>query len=114
MRWNQISENWKAFAPAILDRWPEAEEEDVLALDGSETALALYLSKVTGEQSRDTSAQIEDWRMGSFPADIAMDEFRDNENISQSGRNLGPGEDVSDRDDLFGDDEKVASPVGRR
>ena len=113
MRWSQISSNWEAFTPAILDRWPDAEEDDILALDGSETALALYLSKVTGEPARDTLAQVEDWRMGRFPTDIAMDPHRDNENISESYRNLGPGEEVSDRDDLFGDDDEAAPPVGR-
>lgn len=113
MRWSQISSNWKAFTPAILDRWPDADEDDILSLDGSETALALYLSRVTGEPARDTLAQVEDWRMGKFPTDIVMDETRDNENIQHSSRHLGPGEDVYDRDDLFGDDDTATPPVGR-
>ncbi|WP_276714779.1 hypothetical protein [Pseudooceanicola nitratireducens] len=113
MRWTQISENWTAFTPAILERWPDAREEDVLNLDGSQTALAMYLSGVTGEESRDVLAQVEDWRMGQIPTDVAMDPTRDNTNILESGRNLGPGEDPYDRDDLFGDDATAQTPMGR-
>ncbi|EAQ03627.1 hypothetical protein OB2597_03367 [Pseudooceanicola batsensis HTCC2597] len=113
MQWSQISENWEAFTPAILDRWPEAQEDDVLALDGSATALAVYLSEVTGESSRDTLAQIEDWRMGRIPTDVAMDETLDNEHIQESERHLDDGEDPSDRDDLFGDDNTPSPAVGR-
>ncbi|WP_136635649.1 hypothetical protein [Pseudooceanicola onchidii] len=113
MQWKDIQTNWEAFTPAILDRWPEAEESSVLALDGNQTDFALYLSEVTGESSRDTLAQIEDWRMGSIPTDVAMDPNRDNTNILHSDRHLGPGEEVSDRDDLFGDDNEAEPPVGR-
>ena len=113
MQWQVISENWSAYTPAILDRWPEAEEEDVLALDGSETGLAIYLSSVTGDPSTDTLAQIEDWRMGHIPADVRMDETRDNRNIEGSGAMLGAGEEPMDRDDIYGDDGLAEPPVGR-
>lgn len=113
MQWSDIQSDWSAFTPAILDRWPEATEDDLLALDGSQERLAAYLAKVTGETQRDTLAQIEDWRMGAIPTDVAMDPTRDNTNITQSDRHLGPGEDVSDRDDLYGDDGEATPPVGR-
>ena len=113
MQWAQISRNWEAFTPAIIDHWPDAEEDDVLALDGTATSLAMYLSEVTGEPATDTLAQVEDWRMGHAPTDVLMDETRDNSNILDSDRNLGPGEDPYDRDDLFGDDDASNPPVGR-
>ena len=113
MQWEEIRTNWEAFTPAILDRWPEAEEDSVLALDGSQDEFARYLSDVTGEPQRDTLAQIEEWRMGRIPTDVAMDQLRDNTNITESDRHLGDGEEVSDRDDLFGDDSEVDPPVGR-
>jgi len=113
MQWTDIARDWAAFTPAILDRWPEASEEDVLALDPTENALAEYLSDQTGEEKRDVLAQIRDWQMGHIPTDVAMDETRDNSNIMESDRNLGPGEDPYDRDDLFGDDDASDPPVGR-
>lgn len=113
MQWTDIARDWAAFTPAILERWPEASEADVLALDPTENALASYLSDQTGEEKRDVVAQIRDWQQGQIPTDVAMDETRDNSNISQSHRNLGPGEDPYDRDDLFGDDDKSDPPVGR-
>ena len=58
MQWAQISRNWEAFTPAIIDHWPEAEEDDVLALDGTATSLAMYLSEVTGEPATDTLARV--------------------------------------------------------
>jgi hypothetical protein len=113
MQWNDIARDWAAFTPAILDRWPEATEDDLLALTPTEDALASYLSERTGEEPRDLKAQIREWQQGQIPTDVAMDPNRDNANISQSARNLGPGEAPSDRDDLFGDDDAETPPVGR-
>lgn len=113
MQWTQIARNWTAFTPAILDRWPEAEENEILALPPSQDALAAYLSTRTGDTARDLLVQIKDWQMGEIPTDIAMDETRDMTNISQSASNLGDGEVPSDRDDLFGDDNQADRPIGR-
>ncbi|MGI3167514.1 hypothetical protein ACRARG_00055 [Pseudooceanicola sp. C21-150M6] len=112
MKWQIISENWHAYTPAVLDRWPEAEEEDVLALDGSQTGLAMYLSQVTGAPATDVLAQIEDWRMGHIPSDVRMDPSRDNRNMDGSAALLGAGEEPMDRDDIFGDDSRssVSAP----
>ncbi|KGM47754.1 hypothetical protein [Pseudooceanicola atlanticus] len=114
MQWAQISRNWEAFTPAIIDHWPDAEEDDVLALDGTATSLAMYLSEVTGEPATDTLAQVEDWRMGHAPTDVLMDETRDNKNISDAARHLGDGEDPYDRDDIFGAEGEAAEPMGRQ
>ncbi|WP_407493427.1 hypothetical protein [Pseudooceanicola sp. MF1-13] len=113
MQWTDIARDWAAFTPAIQDRWPEAEEEDLLALNPTEDALAGYLSQQTGEEFRDVKAQVREWQMGQIPTDVAMDPLRDNANISDSHRHLAPGEDPSDRDDLFGDDDQAENPVGR-
>ncbi|WP_375172894.1 hypothetical protein [Pseudooceanicola sp.] len=113
MQWDEIQANWEAFTPAILDHWPDAEEDSVLALDGNRDAFAVYLSDITGESPRETLTQIEEWRMGHIPTDVAIDPKRDNANIAQSDRHLGPGEETSDRDDLFGDDNEAEPPVGR-
>ena len=113
MQWNAIAQNWEAYVPSILQRWPDAEEDDLLTLDGTQTTLAGYLSQQTGRDLVEVNDEIDDWRAGAMPADIKMDEHRDNENIIDSARHVAPGEDVYADDSAFGDETMAERPLGR-
>lgn len=113
MDWKVIEREWPALIPAIMDRWPEAEEDDLLQLDGTRDALAGYLSARTEGDYEDVLEQIAEWRMGGIPADVRFNEINDNVNITASGRHVPEGEDVYDDDRAFGDDQEAAPPVGR-
>ncbi|MFP4327359.1 MAG: hypothetical protein ACLFQL_05065 [Paracoccaceae bacterium] len=113
MDWNDIRRNWPAFIPAIAERWPEAREADLTALDGTREQVIDYIARVTGMSPRDAAAEVVDWQMGEMPADIAMDPLRDNTNIAASARHLPEGEDPSDDDAAFGDDDTPDPPMGR-
>ncbi|NIZ09887.1 hypothetical protein [Pseudooceanicola sp. HF7] len=113
MQWSAITRYWSAYVPAVMQRWPETSEEDLLSLDGSEDALTGYLIKLTGRPAEDIRDEIAEWRTGATPADIRMDEAEDMRNIEASGRYLPEGEDVYDDDRSFGDDAPADPPVGR-
>jgi len=113
MDWKVIAKEWPALVPAIMQRWPEAEEEDLLQLDGSRDALTAYLTQVTGSSYDDVADEVAEWREGGIPADIRMDELNDNTNIMASARHVPEGEDVYDDDRNFGDDNEAEPPVGR-
>ncbi|MGI3164922.1 hypothetical protein [Pseudooceanicola sp. 200-1SW] len=113
MQWPDIARNWTAYVPAVMDQWPEAEEEDLLALDGSRDALAAYLAQATGRDYNDLQDEIASWREGAMPADVRMDESEDMEAISASARYIPEGEDPSDDDAAFGDDGQAETPIGR-
>ena len=44
MKWNDVSDNWAAFVPRIMTRWPDVNENEVLALDGNQDALYQQVS----------------------------------------------------------------------
>jgi len=113
MKWNEISADWAGFVPAMMEQWPEAEEDDLLALDGTPGALAGYLAEATGRDRGDVADEISEWAEGAVPSDIRMDEAHDNDAIRDSGRYVPPGEDVYDDDGAFGDDNEAEPPVGR-
>ena len=113
MDWKLIRQDWTAFVPAILQRWPDADEEDLLQLDGERETLAAYLAGRTGQDYTLVLDDVAEWQMGEEPADIHMDETRDNVNIRESIRHVPPGEDASDDDRAFGDDNSAEPPVGR-
>ena len=113
MDWKVIRREWTALIPAIMDRWPEADEDALLDLDGSRDDLAQYLAGVTGRDRADVLDEMAEWRTGGIPADVRFNPINDNLNITASGRHVGVGEDVYDDDKAFGDDNEAAPPVGR-
>ncbi|MWB77432.1 hypothetical protein GLS40_05290 [Pseudooceanicola sp. 216_PA32_1] len=113
MDWTRIKQDWTAFTGAVMERWPEAQEDDLLQLDGTRDALAGYLVQRTGRDAATLQEEISEWREGAEPADIHMDESRDNANIGESARLVAPGEDVYDDDRAFGDDGLAEPPVDR-
>lgn len=113
MDWTMIRENWEAFVPQILTRWPDLPEEDTLALGGDRDGLVRLISDLSGVDEGEADQQIESWLGGEEPADAVMDPSRDNERIMASAAHIPPGEDVYDDDSDFGDDRAPAPPMGR-
>ncbi|OWU84933.1 hypothetical protein ATO6_11570 [Oceanicola sp. 22II-s10i] len=113
MDWKAIRREWRALVPSILDTWPEAEEDDVLQLDGSREALIGYISQATGRDYDEVAEEVSEWRTGGIPADVRMNDINDNLNIAASARHIPEGEDVYDDDRAFGDDAEAEPPVGR-
>ena len=117
MDWQTVRNNWPAFLEPIQQRWPETEENDLIEIDGNRDRFTEYLAELTGMTKNATNEEIEAWLVTHMPTDVRMNEFRDNKNIRESGRNIPPGEDVYSDDGRFGsgdwDDEGPANPVGR-
>lgn len=113
MQWNAVKRNWPAFVEPIMERWPRTEEEDLLALDGDRDRLMTYIGERHDLTPAEADEQIISWLQGEVPADVAMDEIRDGENIQASAAHIGTGEDVYSDDRKFGDDEADERPIGR-
>ena len=113
MNWPEITRNWTALVPAVMQQWPETEEADLLALDGSRDALVGYLVKVTGRDHADILDELSEWREGAMPADLRMDESEDMQAIAASGKYVPSGEEPADDDAAFGDEDQPSTPIGR-
>lgn len=113
MQWNAVQTNWPAFVPAILQRWPGTTEEDLLALEGDRDRLTAYLAERNNLTPAEAEEQLNAWLQGAVPADVAMDETRDDDNIRASAAHIPVGEDVYSDDKDFGDDQAPEPPIGR-
>ncbi len=38
MIWKDVQQNWSSHVPQVLTRWPDLDEDDVIATDGSRAA----------------------------------------------------------------------------
>lgn len=116
MDWKAVEADWAAFLPAIGQRWPEADETELIALDGNHAQFVQYLARITATTEEDAAEQIEAWLITNMPSDVRMSEFRDNANIHDSIRSIPPGEDVYSDDGRFGsgdwNDEGPVNPLG--
>ena len=113
MDWQTVARNWPAFVDRIEQRWPETDETDLLDIDGDRRRFTSYLSKVHDLTRSEANEEIEAWLNGEMPADVKMDEQRDNANIRESASHIPPGEDVYSEDGDFGDDRQELRPQGR-
>ncbi len=113
MFWSDMPANWPSHVPSLLTRFPKLDEDDVLATDGDREQLAAHLADTFAYSRADARASLDTWIEGLEPVDAVMDEGRDNARISASGRDLSPGEDPSDDDAKFGDDDTSGPPIGR-
>ncbi|MTH76155.1 hypothetical protein [Paracoccus aestuariivivens] len=107
MKWVHVSENWSAFFEAILEKWPEADVDELEEIDGDQRAFIKYISEVTDQEIAETRDEIREWLAGEIPADIVMDPGHDNHSIALSAKYVGEGEDESDDDARFGDDDEI-------
>ncbi|KKL94872.1 hypothetical protein LCGC14_1860340 [marine sediment metagenome] len=113
MKWTEVAENWPAFFERIEDKWPAVSQTDLIDIDGDRDRLAYYLADRHEITLGEANEQIDEFLLGSIPADVLMDEHHDNASITASGRHIPPGEDVYAEDRDFGDDNVSNPPVGR-
>ncbi|MEZ5888349.1 MAG: hypothetical protein R3D56_15915 [Paracoccaceae bacterium] len=104
MKWHHVAENWSAFFEAIIDRWPESDEEALEDIDGDQRAFILHIADVTGQSPEEARDEIKEWLAGELPSDVVMDPAHDDHSILLSGKFLPEGEDESDDDARYGDD----------
>lgn len=107
MRWQHVQDNWPAFFEAIQSRWPDVDEDDLDEIDGDQRAFVTYIAEVEQIERDEAVEQIRDWLAGEIPADVVMDPHHDNHSIMLSSKFVGEGEDESDDDARFGDDDAV-------
>ena len=113
MNWQDVEANWPSFLGRIERRWPRTDENDLIEIDGDRSRFATYLSRVHDLTRSEANEEIETWLMGEMPADVKMDEHRDDANISDSAGHIPVGEDVYSEDRDFGDDRLSERPRGR-
>ena len=118
MEWNEIVAYWPALAGSILTRWPGADEDTVLAMDGDRPAFVAYISRLENIPEAEAEERIAQWSETAMPADARMAPLRDSETIQEAGAELPPGEEPLDADEQFGDEADGARtapepPIGR-
>ena len=113
MNWQTVAQNWSAFLVQIEQRWPETDETDLLDIDGDRGRFTDYLSTVHDLTRSEADEEIQAWLNGEVPADVKMDEHRDDANIGESGQSIPTGEDVYSEDRNFGGGLAPQQPTGR-
>ena len=116
MEWQTVQQNWEAFFAAIVERWPESDEADLIEIDGNRARFVDYVAEASGTSREDADDQVDAWLLEqtAVPADVQMDDRRDNANIRDSGQNIPTGEDVYSEDGRFGsgaDEDEGGGPV---
>ena len=105
MKWHHVQENWPAFFEAILDKWPDADETELEAVDGDQRAFIAYIAELTEQEPADVREEIREWLTGELPSDVVMDPRHDDHSIRLSSKSLPEGQDEYDDDARFGDDD---------
>lgn len=106
MKWQHVQENWPAFYEAIAEKWPDVDEAELDEIDGDQRAFIAYIARVNEVEREEAREEIREWLAGEIPSDIVMDPIHDNQSIKLSAKYVGEGEDESDDDARFGDDDE--------
>ena len=114
MDWATVAGNWPAFLDSIEQRWPGADRDDLLAIDGDRAALTGYIARVAGLTAVEAEEAVGEWAQTAVPADVAMDAQMDDAALRASAASVPPGEEPMDDDAAFGDEGAPDQPLGRR
>ncbi|WP_136682753.1 hypothetical protein [Falsirhodobacter xinxiangensis] len=112
MRWQIVAKNWEAFRDSMLETWPELTEDDLSDVEGDRAAFEARLTEIGAGDRDEVGQQVAEWLEGAVPADVHMDEAHDNASIAESVLYMSPGEDASDDDRKYGDDNLAEDPKG--
>lgn len=107
MRWRHVQDNWSAFYDAIRSRWPGIEVDTLDEIDGDQDAFLAEIAAQGDLDRAEAAEEVRDWLAGEIPADVVMDPEHDNRSIRLSAKYVGFGEDESDDDARFGDDDAI-------
>ncbi|MFB9223523.1 hypothetical protein [Paracoccus cavernae] len=105
MKWQQVQDNWSAFFDAISEKWPDVDENELEEIDGDQRAFIAYIAEVTEQDPREARDEIREWLSGEIPSDVVMDPSHNDRSMAFSSKFVPEGEDESDDDALFGDDD---------
>ena len=113
MEWKDIHANWSDLTGSILTRWPEADEDEVLAIDGVRTTFVAYIARLETLPVEEAEDRVSEWAATAMPADARMAPTMVNEAISRSAADIPPGEEPLDADEVAGDEGIPETPIGR-
>ncbi|AXC49306.1 hypothetical protein DRW48_06060 [Paracoccus suum] len=113
MKWQHVQANWPAFFDAITSRWPDADPDELDNIDGDQRAFIAYIADLEELEPSEAREEIREWMEGEIPADVVMDPVHDNRSITLSAKYVGEGEDESDDDARFGDDDEIPNDGDR-
>lgn len=108
-----FKDDWVPWRDALLDRYPELDDADLEDADGSTAALARLIAEKQDVSPGEAQEALHEFLAGPMPADAYADPTHDNEAVLESGDYIPAGEDESDDDRRFGDDDTSENPVGR-
>ncbi|KIT16925.1 hypothetical protein [Jannaschia aquimarina] len=105
--------DWVPYRDAILTRWPDLTDGDMQDADGSTAELAKRIAEVDDVSPAEAQRRLHEVLSGPMPADAFADPSHDNRATLKSVDYIPEGEDPLADDRRFGDDDKMANPVGR-
>ena len=109
----QFAQDWVPFRDPILSRYPELDDAALEDADGSTARLARTIAERQDIEPEEAQQDLHEFLDGPMPADAYAAPVHDNAAMRDSGDYVPAGEDTSDDDERFGDDEKEDNPVGR-
>lgn len=108
-----FQDDWVPYRDALLDRYPDLDDGDLEDADGSAAALSRIIAERQGIEVDDAREALDSFLGGPMPADAYADPTHDNAAVMDSEDYIPAGEDASDDDRRFGDDDTAENPVGR-
>lgn len=114
MNWKVIKKNWTAYHDQVLQSFPELGENEVIRIGGDRAKLISAVATAHELTTSEAEEQIVEALGGLMPLDARMNSTRDNEQISDSAKNIADGEDPYSDDAAFGDDDIADRPIARR
>jgi hypothetical protein len=110
----EIRDTWPALIPSLQARFPELDEDGLIALSGEREELVGALEQRSARDRVEAERDLEAWREGPIPSDAYADPSHDNAAARDAGRYIPEGEDPLSDDRRFGDDDMAERPMGRR
>ena len=89
MDWTEIAANWPALSGSILTRWPGADEDTILAIDGDRAAFIAYISRLDhipeaeAEERRRNTTEFQRDPFGWFYKEVFLPMHRDGLAVEQ-------------------------------
>lgn len=105
--------DWRTYAHAICDRFPDVPESRVADADGDPDAMARIVAAHSDLTPNEASAAVTEVLTGPMPADGFAHPSHDNAAVTQSDAYVPEGEDVLADDARFGDGTAPEPPIGR-
>ncbi|WP_179381441.1 hypothetical protein [Jannaschia marina] len=110
---HDFAQDWVPFRDPILSTYPELDDADLEAADGSTAELARRIAEKRGTDAAEAQQRLHEFLAGPLPADAYAAPVHDNAAVRDSGDYVPEGEDPMADDERFGDDTTPDTPMGR-